>query len=61
MKNHFNDITSNRASEPYEVISYGMPLVGMGKTDNVLLLFFIPTWKPQKPPTQKQQSLKAKQ
>ena len=40
MKNHFNDITSNRASEPYEVISYGMPLVGMGKTDNALLLFY---------------------
>ena len=60
MKNHFNDITSNRASEPYVVITYGMSFLLHGENGQCSIAFFIPTWKPKKVRT-RQQSLKAKQ
>lgn len=56
MKNHFNDITSNRASEPYAVIAYGMLLVAHGENGQCPIAFFIPTWKPKRLKTQRQQS-----
>lgn len=47
MKIHFNDITSNRASEPYVVIAYGMFFLVHGVNGQCSIVFLYPHGNPK--------------